>query len=86
MARVINFLENLPEKPLVDFSPDTPLEYSVLTDYFEKKLLGIKWAALAGIIGIIAILFSCLFHVLKCIGFKSDHADGKFGVERKLYG
>ena len=57
ISRVINFIENRWRI----FSPDIPFEYFWLTDRYEKKLLGIKkWAALAGIIGIVTILFSCL--------------------------
>jgi putative ABC transport system permease protein len=57
VSRVINFVENRWKI----FSPDTPFEYFMLGDRYEKKLLGIKkWAALAGIIGIITIIFSCL--------------------------
>ena len=57
VSRVINFMENRWQM----FSPETPFEYFMLTDRYEKNLLGIKkWAALAGIIGIITIIFSCL--------------------------
>jgi len=57
VSRVINFIENRWKI----FSPDTPFEYFMLTDRYEKSLLGIKkWAELAGIIGIITIIFSCL--------------------------
>jgi len=57
VSRVINFIENRWKI----FSPDTPFECFMLTDRFEKNLLGIKkWAALAGIIGLITIIFSCL--------------------------
>ena len=57
ISRVINFMENRWQM----FSPETPFEYFMLTDRHEKNLLGIKkWAALAGVFGIIIILFSCL--------------------------
>ena len=57
VSRVINFIENRWKI----FSPDTPFEYFMLTDRYEKNLLGIKkWAELAGIIGVITIIFSCL--------------------------
>ncbi|NNL75179.1 MAG: FtsX-like permease family protein [Desulfobacterales bacterium] len=57
LSRVINFIENRWQI----FSPDIPLEYFWLADRYEKRLLGIKkWAALAAIIGIVTILFSCL--------------------------
>jgi putative ABC transport system permease protein len=57
LSRVINFIENRWHI----FSPDIPFEYFMLADRYEKRLLGIKkWAALAGIIGIVTILFSCL--------------------------
>jgi putative ABC transport system permease protein len=57
ISRVVNFMENRWRI----FSPDIPFEYFMLTDRHEKNLLGIKkWAALAGIIGIVTILFSCL--------------------------
>jgi ABC-type antimicrobial peptide transport system permease subunit len=57
LSRLINFIENRWQI----FSPDIPFEYFWLTDRYEKKLLGIKkWGALAGIIGIVTILFSCL--------------------------
>jgi putative ABC transport system permease protein len=57
LSRVINFIENRWQI----FSPDIPFEYFMLADRYEKRLLGIKkWAALAGIIGIVTILFSCL--------------------------
>jgi putative ABC transport system permease protein len=57
LSRVINFIENRWQH----FSPDIPFEYFWLTDRYEERLLGIKkWAALAGIIGIVTILFSCL--------------------------
>ena len=57
VSRIINFMENRWQM----FSPDTPFEYFMLTDRYEKNLLGIKkWAALAGIIGVVTILFSCL--------------------------
>ena len=57
ISRVVNFMENRWQI----FSPDIPFEYFMLADRYEKKLLGIKkWAALAGIIGIVTILFSCL--------------------------
>ncbi|MEJ2170923.1 MAG: FtsX-like permease family protein [Desulfobacterales bacterium] len=56
-SRVINFIENRWKY----FSPDIPFEYFMLTDRYEKNLQGIKkWAELAGIIGIITIIFSCL--------------------------
>ena len=56
-SRVINFIENRWKI----FSPDKPFEYFMLTDRYEKNLQGIKkWAELAGIIGIIIIIFSCL--------------------------
>jgi putative ABC transport system permease protein len=57
VSRVINFMENRWQM----FSPDTPFEYFMLTDRYEKIWLGLKnWAALAGIIGVVTILFSCL--------------------------
>jgi putative ABC transport system permease protein len=57
VSRVINFMENRWHI----FSPDIPFEYFMLTDRYEKNLLGIKkWAALAGVFGLITILFSCL--------------------------
>ncbi len=57
VSRVINFMENRWHI----FSPDIPFEYFMLTDRHEKNLLGIKkWAALAGVFGLITILFSCL--------------------------
>jgi len=57
VLRVINFMENRWQI----FSPDVPFEYFMLTDRYEKNLLGIKkWAALAGVFGTITIVFSCL--------------------------
>ena len=57
LSRVINFIENRWRQ----FSPDIPFDYFWLTDRYKERLLGIKkWAALAGIIGIVTILFSCL--------------------------
>ncbi len=57
VSRIINFIENRWRI----FSPDTPFEYFMLADRYKKSLLGIKkWAALAGIIGSLTILFSCL--------------------------
>jgi len=57
MSRVLNFLENRWRM----FSPDFPLEYSMLTDRYAKNLLGIKkWGGLAGLVSVFIILFSCL--------------------------
>jgi putative ABC transport system permease protein len=57
MPRVLNHLENSWRR----FSPDIPLEYSMLTDHYHKDLLGIKkWGGLAGLISSFIILFSCL--------------------------
>jgi len=57
VSRVINFVENRWRI----FSPDTPFEYSLMDDRYEKSLSGIqKWAALAGMIGLLTIIFSCL--------------------------
>ena len=57
MSRVLNYLENRWRR----FSPDIPLEYSMLTDHYDKNLLGIKkWGGLAGFISSFIILFSCL--------------------------
>jgi putative ABC transport system permease protein len=57
MSRVLNHLENSWRR----FSPDIPLEYSMLTDHYHKDLLGIKkWGGLAGLISSFIILFSCL--------------------------
>ena len=57
MSRVLNYLENRWRM----FSPDIPLEYSMLTDHYDKELLGIKkWGGLAGLISSLIILFSCL--------------------------
>jgi putative ABC transport system permease protein len=56
-SRVLNFLENRWRI----FSADMPFEYSMLTDHYGKNLLGIKkWSALAGLISVFIILFSCL--------------------------
>ncbi len=57
LSRVINFIENRWQI----FSPDIPFEYFWLADRYEERLLGIKkWAALAGIISLVTVLFSCL--------------------------
>ena len=57
VARVLNFVENRWRI----FSPAMPFEYSMLTDRYGKNLLGIKkWGALAGLISVFIILFSCL--------------------------
>jgi putative ABC transport system permease protein len=57
LSRVINFIENRWQT----FSPDIPFEYFWLADRYEERLLGIKkWAALAGIISLVTVLFSCL--------------------------
>jgi putative ABC transport system permease protein len=57
VSRVLNFVENRWRI----FSPDMPFEYSMLTDHYGKNLLGIKkWSALAGLISVFIILFSCL--------------------------
>jgi putative ABC transport system permease protein len=57
VARVLNFVENRWRI----FSPDMPFEYSMLTDHYGKNLFGIKkWGALAGLISVFVILFSCL--------------------------
>jgi putative ABC transport system permease protein len=57
VSRVLNFLENRWHI----FSADMPFEYSMLTDHYGKNLLGIKkWSALAGLISVFIILFSCL--------------------------
>jgi putative ABC transport system permease protein len=57
VARVLNFVENRWRI----FSTDMPFEYSMLTDRYGKNLLGIKkWSALAGLISVFIIIFSCL--------------------------
>ncbi len=57
VARVLNFVENRWRI----FSPDMPFAYSMLTDHYGKNLVGIKkWGALAGLISVFVILFSCL--------------------------
>jgi putative ABC transport system permease protein len=57
LSRVLNFIENRWQI----FSPDIPFEYFWLGEHYEKRLEGIKkWSAMAGIIGFVTILFSCL--------------------------
>jgi len=57
LSRVFNFIDNR----LQFFEPDLPVSYSLLTQRLNDVLLGTKkWAFLAGSIGLIAILFSCL--------------------------
>ena len=57
VSRVLNFLETRWRM----FSADMPLDYSMLTDHYRKNLFGIKrWGALAGLISVFIILFSCL--------------------------
>jgi putative ABC transport system permease protein len=57
VSRALNFIENRWRI----FSPDMPFEYSMLTDHYRKNLFGIKkWSALAGLISVFIILFSCL--------------------------
>jgi putative ABC transport system permease protein len=57
VARVLNFVENRWRI----FSAEMPFEYSMLRDRYEKNLLGIKkWSALAGLISVFIIIFSCL--------------------------
>jgi putative ABC transport system permease protein len=57
VSRVLNFVENRWRI----FSADMPFEYSILTDHYGKNLFGIKkWGALAGLISVFIILFSCL--------------------------
>jgi putative ABC transport system permease protein len=81
VSRVINFVENR----LQIFSPDTPFEYSMLTDRYQKKLLGIKkWAALAGIIGIITIIFSCL-GLYGLVSYVTQRRTKEIGI-RKAHG
>ena len=56
-SRVINFIENRWQI----FAPDIPFEYFWLADRYAERLQGIKkWAALAGIISLVTVLFSCL--------------------------
>jgi ABC-type antimicrobial peptide transport system permease subunit len=57
VSRVFNFIDNR----LQFFEPDLPLNYTLLNQRFNKRLLGMKkWAFGAGFIGVIAIFFSCL--------------------------
>ena len=57
LSRVFNFIDNR----LQFFEPDLPVTYSLLPQRLNDVLLGTKkWAFLAGSIGLIAILFSCL--------------------------
>jgi putative ABC transport system permease protein len=57
VSRVLNFIENRWR----EFAQDMPFEYSMLNERFEKNLFGImRWGAMAGMISIFAILFSCL--------------------------
>jgi putative ABC transport system permease protein len=57
VPRVLNFLETRWRM----FSADMPFDYSMLTDHYRKNLFGIKrWGALAGLISVFIILFSCL--------------------------
>ena len=57
VSRVLNFIENR----WLKFAPDMPFEYSMLNERFEKNLFGImRWGAMAGMISLFAILFSCL--------------------------
>jgi putative ABC transport system permease protein len=57
LSRLINFIENRWQI----FSPDIPFEYFWLADRYKERLLGIKkWAALAGIVSLVTVIFSCL--------------------------
>jgi len=57
VSRVLNFIENRWH----EFAPDMPFEYSMLNDRFEENLSGImRWGAMAGMISVFSILFSCL--------------------------
>jgi len=56
-SRVLNFIENRWR----EFAPDMPFEFATLNDRFEENLSGImKWGAMAGMISVFSILFSCL--------------------------
>ena len=57
VSRVLNFIDNR----LQFFEPDLPINYIVLSQRFNQRLIGMKkWAFAAGSIGVIAIFFSCL--------------------------
>jgi putative ABC transport system permease protein len=57
ISRVINYLDNRWQY----FSADIPLEYYMMADRHRERLQGIqKWAGLAGMIGLLSIIFSCL--------------------------
>jgi putative ABC transport system permease protein len=81
MPRVLNHLENCWRS----FSPDIPLEYSMLTDHFDKDLLGIKkWGGLAGLISSFIILFSCL-GLFGLASYTTRSRTKEIGI-RKAYG
>jgi putative ABC transport system permease protein len=81
VSRVLNFLENRWRL----FSPDMPFEYSMLTDHYGKNLFGIKkWGALAGLISVFIILFSCL-GLFGLASYTTQRRTKEIGI-RKVHG
>ena len=81
VSRVLNFIENRWHI----FSADMPFEYSMLTDHYGKNLFGIKkWGALAGLISVLIILFSCL-GLFGLASFTTQRRTKEIGI-RKAHG
>jgi putative ABC transport system permease protein len=81
VSRVINFIENRWQQ----FSPDIPFEYYMLTDRLQVNLQGLKkWGVMAGSIGIVTILFSCL-GLYGLVSFVTQKRTKEIGV-RKAHG
>jgi putative ABC transport system permease protein len=81
VSRVLNFVENRWRI----FSADMPFEYSILTDHYGKNLFGIKkWGALAGLISVFIILFSCL-GLFGLASYTTQRRTKEIGI-RKVHG
>jgi putative ABC transport system permease protein len=91
VSRVINFLENRWRI----FSADMPFEFVRLSEHYEKNLSGIKrWGALAGLISVFIILFSCLglfglasyttLRRTKEIGIRKAHGASRVNIIRLI--
>ena len=77
----LNFIENR----LRLFARDVPFKHATINERLKNWLLGLrKWAALAGYIGLVALLFSC-FGLLGLCAYVTKQKTKEIGI-RKAHG